>query len=85
MYMYMYTYTYMYMYVCLYVYVYVDVYPKIHQDGLQNQPSWAPKSINLASKIHQVGIPNQKKSILGGLWKGLGAILAPRGTQEAPR
>ena len=39
---------------------------------------YIPKSINLASKIHQVGLQNQEKSVLGGVWRGLGAILAPK-------
>ena len=60
----------------------INVYPKIHQDILQNSPSWAPKSIKLGSKIHQVGFQNQEKSVLGGLWRGLGAILAPRAAQD---
>ena len=46
------------------------------------QQSWAPKSIKLGSKIHQVGLQNQEKSVLGGLWRGLGAILAPRAAQD---
>ena len=51
---------------------------KIHQVGLQNQE----KSTKLGSKIHQVGFQNQEKSVLGGLWRGLGAILAPRPAQD---
>ena len=54
---------------------------KIHQVGLQSQE----KSIKLGSKIHQVGLQNQEKSVLGGLWRGLGAILAHLGPQDPPK
>ena len=40
---------------------------KIHQVGLQNPPSWSPKSKKNES------------------WEGLGAILTPRGTQDATK
>ena len=55
---------------------------RIIQVGTQNPPSWVPKSIKLGSKIHQVGVKNQEKSVLGGLWRALGAILAPRAAQD---
>ena len=54
---------------------------KIHQVGIQNQE----KSTKLGSKIHQVGLQNQEKSVLGGLWRGLGAILAHLGPQDPPK
>ena len=61
------------------------VAPKIHPAALQNPPAWhskSKKSTKLGSKIHQVGLQNQEKSVLGCLWSRLGAILRPRGTQD---
>ena len=41
--------------------------------------------MKMATKIHQVGLQNQEKSVLGGLWRGLGAILAHLGPQDPPK
>jgi len=38
--------------------------------------------MKLGFKIHEVGLPNQDKSVLGGLWRDLGTILAPRPAQD---